>query len=144
MAGMHTSVLREVCTSVRDGRGWSGLLPGETRGRFSVYRIQFEDGTAYVGMTGGTVVDRVSIHLFSNNGSPKVRAQYIAGVAFRFDVLASGLAGVHASRVELDEIGKLRRPLNVIGARSHDMADLFAGMTWGTSDGDGEMAGGQR
>ena len=59
------------------------------------------DGTAYVGMTGATVIDRLGRHL--------------GGVAYRFDVLASGLSSVQARRIELAQIARLRQPLNVTG-----------------------------
>ena len=114
MDGMHTADLRDLCARRRE---WSGLLPGETRDGWSVYRVRFlEDGAAYVGMTGGTVIDRLGRHLRGETGAGIYR-RCRRGMVYRFDVLASGLDERTARRVELAEIGKLRRPLNVIGAR---------------------------
>ena len=79
-----------------------------------MYRIQFGDGTAYVGITGATVIDRLGRHL-GGGGSATVREHYGAGVAYRFDVLASGLSSVQARRIELAQIARLRQPLNVTG-----------------------------
>ena len=117
MAGMHTAALRELCETIRERREWSGLLPGETRDGWSVYRIQFEDGAAYVGMTGGAVIARMGRHLHGD-GAAGIGPRCRAGVAYRLDVLASGLTERAARRVELVEIGKLRQPLNMTGSRA--------------------------
>ena len=124
MAGMHTAALRELCAAVRDCREWSGLLPGEHRDGWSVYRIRFEDGAAYVGITGRTVTHRLGQHL-RGDGAAGVRQRRRAGVAYRFDVLASGLTEREARRIELAEIARLRQPLNVTGARPPGVVDLF-------------------
>ena len=111
LVGMDTASLRDLCTAIRERRPWSGLLAGEVH-PFSVYRIEFADGTAYVGQTGKYVVERVAQHV-TGAGSAAVFKSCKAGVPYRFQVLASGLHGYHALQLERKEIMNLRRPLNV-------------------------------
>ena len=124
LAGMDTATLRELCTTVRDRAAWSGRLSGELASCWHVYRIQFTDGSAYVGMTGRTVVERLTQHL-SGDGSLRVRQRCMAGVAYRFDVLASALTERMARQIERVEIAKLARPLNV-ALPAKDAAMLIA------------------
>ena len=109
-------------------------LPGEA-GSFHVYRIAFDDGAAYVGMTGRSVLGRIEEHFGATgpHGTPDYRAMPIdermewgigtfriverlaAGVACRVGVLASGLTEDEAGQRERREIAKLTKPLNTAG-----------------------------
>ena len=122
--GMHTATLRELCAILRERREWSGHPPGDTSGGWSEYRIRFEDSTAYIGMTGRTVTHRLGQHR-RGDGAAGVRQRRRAGVAYRFDVLASRLTEREARRIELAEIARLRQPLNMTGARPPGVVDLF-------------------
>ncbi|MCY3929327.1 MAG: hypothetical protein OXG81_13755 [Acidobacteria bacterium] len=103
------------------------LLPGE-RGGWSVYRVVFADGAAYVGITSLPIAERLAQHLglensldpaapalalrraIRSNGAILRRAQ--AGVRYRFRVLASGLDEWQAKTFEDAAIRRLKRPLN--------------------------------
>ena len=112
LAGMDTATLRELCTTARDRAEWSGRLPGELEDGWHVCRIRFADGSAYVGMTGRTVSERLTQHL-NGDGSSRVRKHRMDGVSYRFDVMASGLTEQVARRLERAEIAELARPLNL-------------------------------
>jgi len=112
-AGLTTEHLRKLCTSIDTARGaWSGWsLPGEAGG-WSVYRIQFADSAAYVGMTGRPVIDRIAQHI-DGSGSPAVRQHIEDGHNdYQFVVLASGLSEGQAREREAREIRALPCPLN--------------------------------
>ena len=109
-------------------------LPGEV-GSFHVYRIAFDDGAAYVGMTGRSVLDRIEEHfgatgprgtpdyhtmpmderMESSIGTFRIVQRLAAGVACSVEVLASGLTEVEAGKRERREIAKLEKPLNTAG-----------------------------
>lgn len=102
-------------------------LPGECGG-WSVYRIAFADGAAYVGITSGSVADRLAQHLGladsldfdapaiqgrrPGRGSAQVLWRAAAGIRYRFRVLASGLDERQARDLEDAAVRRLRRPLN--------------------------------
>ena len=115
LVGMDTATLRAMCGTIRANAAWSGCLPGEVPAGWSVYRIRFADGAAYVGQTHHRVVWRLAQHL-SGDGSPRVLQRRNAGVAYRIDVLASGLLTERvAQRIERAEIAKLAKPLKLSG-----------------------------
>ena len=103
-------------------------LPGEERDGWSVYRIAFADGAAYVGTTGRPVAERLAEHLglehsLDLDAPPLGRRQAIlsngavlrraaAGVRYRFRCLASGLDEWQAKTIEDAAIRRLKRPLN--------------------------------
>ena len=127
LTGLHTATLRELCATARDRRTWSGRLPGELVRGWHVYRILFADGSAYVGMTGQPVVERLGQHL-SGNGSPRVWQRYRDGAAYRFDVLASVRTEHAAQNIEHAEIAKLAHPLNLAGPVNREQHLLFPSM----------------
>ena len=88
-------------------------LPGEGSGH-SVYRIAFDDGTAYVGLTGQGIVERLKNHLGLERsvGTFRICQRYLAGVRFRVECLASDLTRSQARAIEDREIRKLVKPLN--------------------------------
>lgn len=104
------------------------LLPGEVWGGWSVYRIAFADGAAYVGMTRRPVAERLAEHLALEHsldfdapplerrqairGSDAVLRRAAAGVRYRFRCLASGLDEWQARTLEDAAIRRLKRPLN--------------------------------
>ena len=111
VGGLHTAHLLELCTTIAGG-GKHLSLPGEVGG-WSVYRIQFSDGAAYVGMTGRPVLDRIAQHL-DGSGSPAVGRHCVGHLEYRFDVLASGLSEQRARERERREIRALPCPLNTM------------------------------
>ena len=106
--GLHTAHLRDLCAATNNGDHLK--LPGEA-GLWSVYRIQFSDRSAYVGMTGGPVLGRIARHM-EGLGSPAVWAHCAGRLEYRFDVLASGLSEHQARERESWEIRALSAPLN--------------------------------
>ena len=101
---------------------WS--LPGE-KGNWSVYAVRFDDGCVYVGMTGRTVIDRLEEHFGEGQrgngiGTLAIVLHRQAGIAYRFEVLASGLQEQEARNREAVEIHALTRPLNgMFASRDH-------------------------
>lgn len=106
-------------------------LRGETGG-VSVYRIDMDDGTAYVGLTKRLVAVRVAEHYglllppgcwmqVRNGETPGVAWRIRAGVRPRVSVLASGLEHRQAMDLERAEIAKLSQPLNVAHAGGRTM-----------------------
>ena len=69
------------------------MLPNETFG-YSIYRIAFGDGSAYIGRTNQWILDRISQHFGYNRswGTPCITRQVNAGIPYRFACLASGLS----------------------------------------------------
>ncbi|MDE2821938.1 MAG: GIY-YIG nuclease family protein [Chloroflexota bacterium] len=111
-AGLTTEHLHKLCASINRGDWSTWSLPGEAGG-WSVYRIQFADGAAYVGMTGFSVLSRIARHL-GGDGSSAVRQHIKDGHDdYRFAVLASGLTEKQARERERHEIRALPRPLNM-------------------------------
>ena len=110
--GLHTAHLLELCTTIAaDGDRKQPLnLPGEAGG-YSVYRIQFADGAAYVGMTSQPVFRRIARHL-NGEGSTEVWRHFAGSLEYRLDVLASGLSERRAREREAREIRALPSPLN--------------------------------
>lgn len=106
-------------------------LVGESGG-WSVYRIAFDDGSAYVGITGRSVHERIDTHLgwtdgYGNEihaetvearaqfGTPAIMRRVAAGVACSVEIVASGLTRHQALDIERVEIAALDRPLNAAG-----------------------------
>ena len=104
-------------------------LPDEREGEgWTVYRIVFADGAAYVGITSGSVAHRLAEHLGVDDafdfhapaiqdrtpvrGSAQVLRRAAAGIAYRFRVLGSGLDEWQARALEDAAIRRLKRPLN--------------------------------
>ena len=90
-------------------------LPGEQDGH-SIYAIAFEDGAAYVGMTGQMVMDRLEDHFGEGErggfGTLAIVERRAAGLAYRFKVLASGLTQEEARWRRDRVIRALEKPLN--------------------------------
>lgn len=95
-------------------------------------QIAFDDGSAYVGITGRSVHERIDTHRGWTDGygngicaeAVEVRAQFdtlaithrvAAGVACSVGVVASGLTRHQALDIERLEIAALGRPLNAAG-----------------------------
>ena len=109
-------------------------LPGESDGHH-VYRIAFDDGAAYVGITGRMVINRIKEHFGATgpHGEPKyydmpiadriehgigtfnIVERLAAGIPCRVEILASGLTKDDARALEGSEIAKLEKPLNATG-----------------------------
>lgn len=96
------------------------LLPGEQPGGWSVYRINFADGSAYVGITCRLIAERLAEHLGCRylgkpppfRGNESVRRLAGEGVKYCAECLASGLEKAAADVIESREIGKLAKALN--------------------------------
>ena len=111
-AGLTTEHLHKLCASITRGDWSTWSLPGEAGG-WSVYRIQFADGAAYVGMTGLPVLSRIARHL-GGDGSSAVWQHIKDGHDdYRFAVLTSGLTEEQARERERHEIHGLSFPLNM-------------------------------
>ena len=113
-------------------RAWTFLREG---GGYSVYRIAFTDGAAYVGITARPVIARIEEHFGATGpqGSPDFSDMPIsdrfrsglgamaiverlnAGIGCTVDVLASGLDRSGAMHRETAEIAALEKPLNAAG-----------------------------
>lgn len=106
-----------------------GLLPGEVSGKYHVYCIQFEDGAAYVGMTGQSIEERINDHFGAIQGNPAylpdlefaaehgigtaaIVQRAVKGVAYRIQCLAFADTEREIRRIEYEEIAKLDKPLN--------------------------------
>ncbi len=108
-------------------------LPGESDNHH-VYRIAFDDGAAYVGITRRSVIQRVEEHfgaagphgekhydvpiadrLKHSLGTFNIVQRLAAGIPCRVEVLASGLTKDDARAIEWSEIAKLEKPLNATG-----------------------------
>lgn len=94
--------------------------------RWAVYRITFDDGAAYVGITKRSVATRVREHFggthwrmpppeeaLSNDwGHPRMLRRAIAGIRHRVETLDQGLFEFEARAREEQEIARLEKPLN--------------------------------
>ena len=107
-------------------------MPGESEG-YSVYRLTFADGSAYVGMTGRDILDRIEEHFGAGErgdgiGSHAIQNRAALG-AWRIEVLASGLSRDNARALERQEIARLPAALNVHNAttRARDLYDPAQG-----------------
>lgn len=104
-------------------------LPNEcaddTDNSYSVYRIEFDCGAAYVGQSWLHVLFRLDEHLgrYASiegryvNQFPRIRSELDAGCIPAALVLESGLSKSDAERIEKDQIGILEKPLNVEHAK---------------------------
>lgn len=107
-------------------------LPGESEGH-SVYRLTFADGSAYVGMTGRSVLNRIEEHFGAGErgdgiGNFAIQERAALG-AWRIEVLASGLSRDDAKAFERQEIARLPAALNAQNAttRAPDLHDPAQG-----------------
>ena len=96
--------------------GTTFQLPGESEPH-SVYRLTFADGSAYVGMTGRDVLNRIEEHFGAGErgngiGNLGIRERAAIG-AWRIEVLASGLSRDDAIALERQETARLPAALNV-------------------------------
>ena len=102
-------------------------MPGESGGH-SVYRLTFVDGSAYVGMTGRDILNRIEEHFGAGErgngiGNLAIRERAALG-AWRIEVIASGLSLDDAMALERQEIARLPAALNVQNATTH-ARDLY-------------------
>ncbi|WP_428122317.1 hypothetical protein [Candidatus Poriferisodalis sp.] len=85
--------------------------------RWKVYRLSFENGQQYVGITSRLVGVRVTEHVSGDTrltgGSKKMSRLVAAGVDYKFETLASGLTESEAEALEYEEIAELTESLNV-------------------------------
>ena len=103
LAGLTDAQLRHVA---REPLTRSGYLPGESEaGGYSVYRITFEDGAAYVGISHGFVIERMEQHF---GGGPRDLAP-----ALQTRMLAPVLHGVRR-RTQFPRCRHLRRPSVIV------------------------------
>ena len=86
---------------------------GQQKSGYSVYKISFKDGCAYVGKSED-VVERIKQHFTSGEGSNAVYERFSAGEEFQFEVFVSGLAKDQAEEHEKALIKSLPHPLNEI------------------------------
>ena len=107
-------------------------LPGESGGH-SVYRLTFADGSAYVGMTGREVLNRIEEHFGAGErgngiGNLGIRERAALG-PWRIEVLASGLSRDDAMALERLETARLPAALNVQNAttRARNLHDPAQG-----------------
>jgi predicted GIY-YIG superfamily endonuclease len=103
-------------------------LPGESEPH-SVYRLTFADGSAYAGMTGRDVLNRIEEHFGAGErgsgiGNLGIRERAALG-SWRIEVLASGLSRDDAMALERQETARLPAALNVQNAttRARDLHD---------------------
>ena len=103
------------------------IFPNETFG-YSIYRIAFDDGSAYIGRTNQWILDRLSQHFGYNRrwGTPRIMRQVNAGIPYRFACLVSGLSDLEAKVREKIEIHKLEKPLNIKHTKTFSKA-MFPG-----------------
>ena len=97
----------------------NALLPGEVP-RYSLYRISFDDGTAYIGITSREITRRLKEHI-GDDGPPSwwMQPKLDAGVSFRCVCLASELTEQQADELERFHIQKLEKPLNKVHAKKN-------------------------
>ena len=112
-----------------DGAHWG--LPGE-KGKWGVYAVSFDDGCVYVEKISRMVLDRLEEHYGEGErgngiGTLAIIQHRQAGIAYRFEVLASGLQEQEARDREAVEIHALTHPLNVMFAsRAPTIAPISA------------------
>ena len=108
-------------------RSWGlVLLPGEGS-PYNVYIIEWEDGAAYVGMTGGAVKERVDRHFEGidiGEGVYEFVWRHEAGIAYSVKCLHTNLDRHTAEAVERQEIRGRKRLLNIV----HNKSFLFSGI----------------
>ena len=81
---------------------------------WTVYRLDFSDGSAYVGRTKRSVLKRIAVHLLDG---ANVQERIAAGLTMRVSLVATGLDDASAESVEHDAIVRLDKPINRQGAR---------------------------
>ena len=81
----------------------------EPTGR-TVYRVEFSDGSAYIGQTGRSALRRLSSHILA---TLSIQERIAGGLAVRLVIVASGLDEAEAARIEAAEIAGCDRPINV-------------------------------
>ncbi len=85
--------------------------------RWKVYRLTFENGQQYVGITSRLVGIRVAEHVSGGErltGSSKAMSKLVAaGVDYGYETLAAGLTESEAEELEYEEIAQLSVPLNI-------------------------------
>lgn len=85
--------------------------------RWKVYRLAFENGQQYVGITSRLVGIRVAEHVSGGKrltgGSKEMSQLVAAGVDYEYETLASGLTESEAEELEYEEIAQLSAPLNI-------------------------------
>lgn len=119
-------------------------MPDKPNAPHTVYRMDFADGSSYVGITSRPVEDRIQEHLGllyaahlpwgfvpglwsgqsreerlrDGRGHPEIMKRHAAeGYTWTWSVLASGLTHAEALDREAYEIARLPRPLNRLGVR---------------------------
>lgn len=113
--------LRELVATIR--KSDSLLLPGEIWGGYSIYRIDFSDGCAYIGQTRQLIADRIEQH-FDQQGSSPFGSNinvFLHGKKYSYEVicLASGLSEYEARVIERKFISDLKNALNSMYAKHH-------------------------
>lgn len=136
--------LRVDVVRYRGGSDNPRLFPGETDG-FSVYRIAFADGSAYLGITDCMVMDEVEYHfgattewwrtrrldarIHHEQGTRRVLIRVAAGRPCRVECLASGLSSETARVRFLVENAALTKPLHGGGGDWNDPFKPRIGLT---------------
>ena len=81
---------------------------------YSIYKISFEDGFAYVGHTKYSVDDRIRRHL--NNPDNAELARRLESEAYIAEILYDNIPTYDiATKIESDEIFALEKPINISG-----------------------------
>ena len=68
-------------------------------GGYSIYRITFKDGAAYIGISED-VTERIKKHFEDGEGSNEVYERFSKGEYFRFEILATNLTEEQAKSDE--------------------------------------------
>ena len=96
---------------------------------WNVYKISFEDGYAYVGMTNQPIADRIHAHL--NNPVNAELAKRLTGDPYTYECLhevecdpARKEDITEVYRLEREEILKLEQPINICGISAEAKARI--------------------
>lgn len=95
------------------------LLDGEVEHGHSVYKIVFDDGYEYVGVTGRRILTRMTQHLVTRK-TPAIVEHVQTGVGYRFVCLLSGATAKDAYAAEKLHIEWLPKPLNSVNRKDKE------------------------
>lgn len=105
--------------SPHDSDRYLPLLDGEVEHDCSVYKIVFDDGHEYVGVTCKRILARMIEH-FETKPTPAIVRHAEDGVGYHFVCLLSGAARPDAAAVEKLHIAHLPKPLNNVNHKSSE------------------------
>lgn len=123
-AGLDTAWLRnlQAAVSSKDEQRIKSalLLVGEQDKGYSVYKIRFSDGNAYVGMTGNLIIERMKQHFIGAKTTESIMKHVETGIGYTFSSLISGLSQSEALVAEKIHIAALQNPMNVVDTKGEE------------------------